>query len=216
MTTPILYLHGFASGPLSKKALFFKDLCDRDGRTILIPDLNLPDFHTLTITRTLDTLTQQAALLPSPPVIVGSSLGAYMATLLTAQHRFPVSGLFLMAPAFAFTNLLDRLYKEELLRWRREGEFTIDHPGYGKSLPLAYDFYLDAQRFPPFPETGDTLCRIVQGRLDKVVLPENSLLFTKGNPSREIFLFDDDHGLLNSLEPIGSLFQGFLSLLDKK
>ena len=215
MKTPILYLHGFASGPLSKKALFFKDLCDRDGRTILIPDLNLPEFRTLTITRTLDAVTQQA-LLPSPPVIVGSSLGAYMATLLTAQHRFPVSGLFLMAPAFAFTDLLDRLYKEELLRWRREGEFTVEHPGYGKSLPLAYDFYLDAQRFPPFPETGDTLCRIAQGRLDKVVLPENSLFFAKGNPYRKKFLYNDDNGLLNSLEPIESLFQVFLSKKKKK
>ena len=51
--TRILYLHGFASGPQSSKARYFRSLLERAGARIDVPDLADGDFEHLTITSQL-------------------------------------------------------------------------------------------------------------------------------------------------------------------
>jgi uncharacterized protein len=51
--TQILYLHGFASGPSSSKARFFRERLERAGASVEVPDLAAGDFEHLTITAQL-------------------------------------------------------------------------------------------------------------------------------------------------------------------
>ena len=37
----VLYLHGFLSGPGSKKACVLRDLCEAEGANYVAPDLNM-------------------------------------------------------------------------------------------------------------------------------------------------------------------------------
>jgi predicted esterase YcpF (UPF0227 family) len=46
----IIYLHGFASGPGSSKARFFRERLERIGAAVEVPDLAAGDFEHLTIT----------------------------------------------------------------------------------------------------------------------------------------------------------------------
>ncbi len=50
----ILYLHGFASGPFSTKARYFRDLLERAGARVDVPDLAAGDFENLTGHRTTE------------------------------------------------------------------------------------------------------------------------------------------------------------------
>jgi predicted esterase YcpF (UPF0227 family) len=65
-----LYLHGFASGPASSKAAFFRDRIP----SLEVPDLAAGDFEHLTVTSQLDVIERVAA--GDPVSLIGSSLGA--------------------------------------------------------------------------------------------------------------------------------------------
>src|SRR5512145_2640884 len=78
-----VYLHGFASGPGSTKAQFFRARFAEHGITLEIPDL-APNFTHMTIDSMLaivDTILDRG-----PAVLLGSSLGGYLATLAAARR----------------------------------------------------------------------------------------------------------------------------------
>ena len=56
----IVYLHGFASGPASKKAQLFAARCAALGATVEVPDLAEGDFRGLTVTGQLKTVERAA------------------------------------------------------------------------------------------------------------------------------------------------------------
>src|SRR6185295_5943367 len=69
---PVIYLHGFASGPGSTKARFFRDRIPH----LRILDLAQGDFARLTISGQLHVIEREA--MGSPSVLIGSSLGGYL------------------------------------------------------------------------------------------------------------------------------------------
>lgn len=98
----VIYLHGFASSSHSGKATYLGDRLEQRGVRFLAPDLNSPDFSTLTVTRMLE---QVRALLNSaetPVTLIGSSLGAFVAVNAAAKWPERVARLVLMAPALDF------------------------------------------------------------------------------------------------------------------
>src|SRR5688572_951350 len=78
--TTVLYLHGFASSAASTKAAYFKARFADHGIALHTPDFNQPDFSTLTVTRMVEqVLAEIRALPPGPVVLIGSSMGAFVA-----------------------------------------------------------------------------------------------------------------------------------------
>ena len=73
----ILYLHGFASGPSSGKARFFRHYLEARGAQIEIPDLAAGDFEHLTLTGQLAVIERAANR--EPVALIGSSMGGYLA-----------------------------------------------------------------------------------------------------------------------------------------
>jgi pimeloyl-ACP methyl ester carboxylesterase len=95
----LAYLHGFASGPGSTKARFFRARFAEVGATLEIPDL-APDFTHQTVTSMLAIV--EGLLAHAPAVLLGLSLGGYLAALAAAQQPARVRALVLFAPAFGF------------------------------------------------------------------------------------------------------------------
>ena len=82
--TPLVYLHGFASGRQSSKARYFQQLLEAAGIAVEVPDLADGDFESLTITGQLAVIDRVAAARPLD--LMGSSLGGYLAALYAARH----------------------------------------------------------------------------------------------------------------------------------
>ncbi len=97
----IVYLHGFGSSPESTKARFFGARFREHGISINIPDLAEGDFEHLTISKQLDVVGRAAG--GRPVVLMGSSMGGYLAALYAVRH-LEVQSVVLLAPAFAFAS----------------------------------------------------------------------------------------------------------------
>src|SRR5690349_21484444 len=139
----VLYLHGFASSAASTKAAFFAARLREHGIRVETPDLNEPDFSSLTITRMVDQVSVRIGDAREDVVLIGSSMGAFVAVQVAG--RVPVSKLVLLAPALEFAARDDIALGDRTLdEWRKTGVTNVFHYGYGRVVPLRYDLYADA------------------------------------------------------------------------
>jgi pimeloyl-ACP methyl ester carboxylesterase len=196
---PILYLHGFASGPHSRKATFFRDELSREGFQMLAPDLAEGDFRNLTITRQLQVIEREAK--GEPVFLIGSSLGGYLAALYAARHP-EVAGLVLLAPAFDFYSLwTSALGPQRLEDWRRTGEMSVYHYGEGRDVPLGFQLIEDAEKYEPFPDVAQP-CLIIHGESDTVVPIKSSEQFAKRHSNAKLLRLQSGHELTDVLRTI--------------
>lgn len=207
-TDRILYLHGFASGPTSAKVRQLVPPLLSRGYQVEVPDLNEDDFSRLTITRAL---ARARRCLADRTLVIGSSMGGYLASLLAAQDQ-RVVGLVLMAPAFELGQRLFRRHGEAALaRWKAEGTMMVEHHSFGGAHPLRYAFYEDAQNHPGRPSWRQATIAF-QGQRDEVVPPELVQAVLADRPNVTLHLVDDDHGLVATapqvLAATSSLIEG--------
>jgi pimeloyl-ACP methyl ester carboxylesterase len=203
----MIYLHGFASGPSSKKARFFADRFAQLGIGLEVPDLAQGDFERLTISGQLAVIERVSK--GEPVSLIGSSMGGYLAALYAARHP-EVDRLVLLAPAFSFlTRWPETLGAEALEDWRRTGVLKVFHYAEGRTMDLGYQLIEDAHQYEPFPPvTQPTL--ICHGKNDAVVPASLSVLFAEQHFSVKLRLLDSDHELLNVLDDIWIETEEFL------
>jgi predicted esterase YcpF (UPF0227 family) len=91
-----LYLHGFASGSRSSKALFLRERLSESGTELIVPELDGGDFEYLTVTKQLQIIENIAG--ERDVTLIGSSLGGYLASIYAGRHP-SVKRLLLLAPA---------------------------------------------------------------------------------------------------------------------
>ncbi len=227
MNAHVFYLHGFASSPGSAKARFFERQFARHGVPLHCPDLNAPDFETLTVTRMIVQVERAVlALPPKPTVLIGSSLGALVALQLAgrwaklcasgaggaaAEHK--IDRLVLLAPALDFAhNRGHHLGQEGLAQWRSAGSLEVFHHAEGRQRRVHYGLYEDALGHDPFAAFVDFPILIFHGRRDESVDPASVESFARGRPNVLLRLLDDDHQLLGSLDEIWRETAEFLGL----
>ena len=192
----IIYLHGFASSPKSKKAGVIVKALREQGYEVMVPDLNAGDFSTLTVSRSIEIVRK---LLADRNLIIGSSLGGYIASLV-AQRDDRIKALALMAPAFDFFKGLNgRHTEDELSRWQKDGFAMVDHYGTGQPEKLSYEFYEDAKEHQAYPQIR-VPTYILHGNNDETVQVARS------EKAKDMFgewitldRVDDDHSLVNSV-----------------
>jgi pimeloyl-ACP methyl ester carboxylesterase len=205
--TPIVYLHGFASGPSSTKARFFRNRLVRNGAQVTVPDLAGGDFEHLTITRQLKVLAEAAP--PGPVDLIGSSMGGYVAALYAASHP-EVRRLVLLAPAFGFGNRWpERLGPVAMERWRTTGTIDVFHYASGCNRPLRYDLIADAAGYEDEPGFSQPAL-IFHGAHDDVVPVRYSQVFAAAHPNTRLEILDSGHDLLNVLDEILPKAMAFL------
>ena len=197
----MIYLHGFASSSRSGKASFFAQRCREAGIGFEAPDLNLPDFSTLTVTRMLE---QSGALLDratDPVTLIGSSLGGYVAVLAAARWPGTVKNVVLMAPALDFSAKgLSGPGGANVGDWQRDGQLNVFHFGYGRMMPVHYELYEDARRYDAMKAVLPMPALVFQGRRDTAVDPATVKAWSEARPNVELHLLNDDHQLGASLD----------------
>jgi uncharacterized protein len=203
----VIYLHGFASSANSTKAQYFAGRFAEVGVPLVAPDLNAPDFGTLTVTRMLDDV---GAVLaqgpPGPVVLMGSSLGGYLAwhaaaRLAAVLPHHPIAKLVLLAPAVTFgRNREEDFGPGAVDEWERTGTREFFHHGENAPRQLHYEFYRDALAYPASHAQVQVPTLIFQGMLDDVVKPQGVIEFCQGRANVSLRLLQDGHQLLAHLD----------------
>ncbi len=210
-TPPVLgYLHGFASGPGSTKARFFAARIAAAGGRLLVPDL-APDFTDMTVTSMLAIV--DGIVGDGPAVLLGSSLGGYLATLAAARAPERLAGLVLFAPAVGFAQRWEeRVGDRVMAAWRKRGTMPVFHYGRDREEPLSIALLDDARRYPEEPaSTCPTL--VFAGRHDDTVPLASVERFAGADRRRELVVMDSGHELTDVLEPMWARTREFLAAL---
>jgi pimeloyl-ACP methyl ester carboxylesterase len=205
--TGVIYLHGFASSPNSRKAMYFRRQLEAIGASVDVPDLAQGDFEHLTISGQLAVLEEVAA--GRPVALVGSSLGGYVAALYAARHA-EITRLVLLAPAFGFaTHWPERLGAETVEQWRRTGSREVFHYAEARARPLGYRLLEDGERYEDAPDFGQPAL-IFHGERDEVVPVRLSQEFATRHPNVALEVVPDGHEMLDVLDSIGPKAVQFL------
>ncbi|HUB79946.1 MAG TPA: YqiA/YcfP family alpha/beta fold hydrolase [Bryobacteraceae bacterium] len=206
--TRIVYLHGFASGPQSSKARYFRALLEQAGAPVAVPDLAEGDFENITITGQLAVIDR--AVNGEPVSLIGSSLGGYLAALYAARHS-NVAKAVLLAPAFGFARRWpERLGPANLAAWRHSGAIEVFHYAENRNRKLGYQLLADGERFEDNPDfTQQAL--IFHGSHDDSVPVRYSREFAAAHPNATLEVLDAGHDLLNVLDYMAPKILRFLS-----
>lgn len=204
-----LYLHGFASGPLSKKGVRFERALGDRGLELERLDLNVPSFSALSVRAMVDAVA--AAAHGDEVTLLGSSLGGWTAARFAELHPAGVRRLFLMCPAFDLCGRWPHMLPDGAMdEWRRRGALVFAD-GAGVAQPVHYRFYEECCEEPAYPDVRcPTL--IVHGTRDDRVPVESSRRYAAAREHVRLVEVDDGHDLLATLEPIVERAIDFLGL----
>ena len=212
-TATYIYLHGFASSPLSSKAQYFRKCFLEKQIDLKIPDLNQDDFSHLTLTRQLQQIeTEFQSQSSTPRVLIGSSFGGLTAAWL-AQRQFKVNQLILLAPAFGFlSHWLPKLGEEKLKQWKSQGEIPVYHYSEKQYLPLSYQFLQDLSAYDDEELQQPIPTLILHGKQDEVIPIAASQNYAAKRPWVQLIELESDHSLTNVLAEIWQNLQLNLDL----
>lgn len=213
-----LFVHGFRSDASGTKSLAFAEHARRRGYSWLRGDLRGHGHSEggpegFRLSALLDDLLVFLDRFPGrPAVLIGSSMGGWLATL-AAERRFQVRGLILLAPAFNFIqDQVGRLPEAELAAWQRDGRrrFVSDS---GEAYELDYAALQDAQAFDCLHRAVSLSCpvRILHSVQDEVVPVSVSRAFARAcrAPAFELTeIPDGDHRLHAALPQVCAALDG--------
>ncbi len=206
--TSVVWLGGFHSDMLGEKASVLHARCREAGRSFVRFDYqghgeSGGDFADGTIGRWRgDALAVIDQLTTGPLVLVGSSMGGWMALLAALARPERVKGLVLLAPAPDFTDKLmwasfDESQRRQIMEegfWTRPSDY--DPAGY----PITRDLIVEGRQWNVLDgEIGiDVAVRILQGGLDPDVPWTHSLDLADKLRSQDVvwsLIKDGDHRL---------------------
>lgn len=210
----VFYLHGFASSARSSKAAFFASRLTALGITVHVPDFNEPDFSTLTISRMIDQAGRGLESVGAEPaVLMGSSLGGFVAVQTAMKRPEQIHRLVLLAPALDFGGKrLENLGDRGVAEWERTNRLDVFHYAFGRTMPVHYELYADACRHDCLDAQLSMPIQVFQGRRDAAVDPEMVERWAGARPNVELHMLDDDHQLLASVDYIWGEVRRFLNV----
>ena len=197
----ILYAHGFASGPLSKKGVAVREHLARRGLSVELLDLRVPSPTGLRLSRMIEVVL--GAIGDADRVLaVGSSLGGL--TVAHAAERDPrIAAVLLLAPAFRVAERWrKRMGEDEWAKWERDRVFTYEDHATGGTLDVDFGFIEDAGAIDTGWPDVRVPTTIIHGTNDETVDPELSRTYAASRPNVRLLEVEDDHQLLRSLDVI--------------
>ncbi len=203
-----VYLHGFASSPLSRKAQFFAGKLRELGHEVEVPHLEREGFRNLTVSGQLRVIESVA---PGQAIrLIGSSMGGYLSALYASQH-VEVEKLLLLAPAFGFAERWKlRLGEARMAEWKQQGFLEMMHYATGKPEPVGYGLIEDGLGYAAEPAfTQDAM--IFHGTEDDVVPVEFSRDFVAKRPNAKLREMKSGHELTDVMDEIWEASKTFLT-----
>jgi pimeloyl-ACP methyl ester carboxylesterase len=204
----VVFLGGFMSDMTGAKALAVEAFCRQRGHAIVRFDYrghgaSSGQFVDGTISLwTADALAVIDRLTTGPLVLVGSSMGGWIALLCALARPARVAGLTLIAPAPDFVDDLiwARLSEEQKATIQREGVVRVPSPYNDQGYAIALNLIEDGRRQKildrPIPFDGKV--RILHGMQDADVPWQRSLTLAERLTTPDVrttFLKDGDHRL---------------------
>ena len=208
-------MHGFASGPGSKKGTALAaHFARRHGIDLLRLDGRVPSFEQLRLSAIIATIRGAIGGPADRAVAFGSSLGG-LAVARAAEQDARICAAVLLAPAFRMIERWRRRLGEEAWRrWQTSGWLEVDDHARGGTSRVGFDFARDAERVDArgggWPDVRvPTL--VIHGRRDEVVDPELSRAWVAGKRHVRLVELDDGHDLVDSLPVIAAEIERFLA-----
>ena len=200
----IIYLHGFASGPESRKAQVFRARVEKT-----VPRLDSGFFFNLTISGQYDVLSREAN--GEPVVLMGSSMGGYLAALYASRHP-EVEKLVLLAPAFGFQNRWAAMLGEEKFRaWEETGELEVFHYADNAPRKVGWQLAVDAKNWELVPHFTQPAL-IFHGTNDPTVPIATSEDYAASHPNVTLEKFDAGHELTEVIDEMWERTARFLKI----
>ena len=203
----ILYLHGFASGPLSKKGVAFEQHFAARGIAVERMNLRVPSFEHLRLSTMIETV---RAAIDGPTIVIGSSLGGLTAARV-AERDDRVHALVLLAPAFQLAARWRELPEYDAWRatgWREVLDYTT-----GALAKVDFGFVADAEATDVGYPHVRVPTLILHGRADDVVSIERSRAFAAGKPHVRLVELDDGHELVESIPRLLAEAESFIGVM---
>jgi uncharacterized protein len=204
-----IYLHGFASGPSSRKAQIFKARLEAAGAEVEVPALDGGDFENLTISGQYAIVERLAG--GGAVSLIGSSMGGYLASQYASRHP-EVEKLVLMAPAFHFHARWPKMIGEEnFANWRRTGFLEVFHYASQSNRRVSWRLAEDAAQWPPEPSFSQPAL-IFHGDNDDVVPVSLSEAFMLSHSNVALHRFAAGHELTEVVDDMWSLTAEFFGI----
>jgi pimeloyl-ACP methyl ester carboxylesterase len=196
MPPRFLYLHGFASGPHSAKAVAYATHYAQRGIGIDRLDLRVPSLEHLRLSAMFAAVQQAIGDPRDRAVVIGSSLGGLTAARV-AERDPRVTALVLLAPAFQLIARWRELPGWD--DWRRLGWREIHDYKTNRPARIDFGFADEAMALDVgYPDVRvPTL--ILHGADDEIVSISHSRTFAAGKRHVRLIELDDGHDLIASL-----------------
>lgn len=205
----IIYLHGFASGPGSRKAQVFRARFEQAGVPVQVPRLDGGNFFGLTISGQYEILAREAN--GEPAVLMGSSMGGYLAALYASRHP-EIEKLVLLAPAFGFHERWPHMLGPEKFReWETSGELEVFHFGEQAPRKVGWQLATDARNWEPVPVVTQPAL-LFHGTNDLTVPIAGSEAYAAAHPNVRMMAFEAGHELTEVIDEMWAQTAAFLGI----
>ncbi len=171
---PVVFLSGYASDMTGTKAVALEDWAKATGRTFIRFDYagcgqSEGDFADQTLPGWRDDALAMLDLLAEPAILVGSSMGGWIALMIARDHPELVAGLVLVAPAPDFTDW--GFSMDEKMKLLQDGQLERPSPYSDQPTVFTSRFWQsgEASRLTNQPLAVDHPVRILHGMLDRDV-----------------------------------------------
>jgi pimeloyl-ACP methyl ester carboxylesterase len=206
----ILYLHGFASGPQSKKGVEFDRHFSARGHEVERLNLRVPSFEHLRLSAMLDTVRDAIDRAGTQVVLIGSSLGGLTAARV-AERDARVVACVLLAPAFQLVERWKQQLGAEWDVWCERGTREVADYTTGGLSTVDFGFVEDVARIDVgYPDVRvPTL--VMHGLRDDVVPVDRARTFASGRANVRVIELDDGHELVASIPRLLAESEAFLA-----
>lgn len=210
-----IFLHGLLSDAEGDKSMSLWHQAESSNRSWIRFDMRAHgksdgSFDQFNISRALEDTKLVMGMFPDrPKILVGSSMGGWVAAQLAADSSLNITGVVLIAPAFSFiTQLFASLDPAQQQQWANQGSWAFESDSMDEGFTLSYASVLDAKQYDLLNQAIEYECpvRILHGRLDDVVPADQSIIFANGlsgNTDIEVKILPEaDHRLSGHVEQI--------------
>jgi pimeloyl-ACP methyl ester carboxylesterase len=205
-----LYLHGFASGPNSKKGVALEQHFAARGLRLERLDLRVPSLERLSFAAMLSVLERAIGGPRDRAVVIGSSMGALTAARV-AERDARVCALVLLAPAFRFVERWRARMGEAAWRqWEQSDALTVADYANGGQTQIHFAVMREIEALDRGLPDVRVPTLIVHGVQDDTVDIGLSREFAAGQRHVQLVEVDDGHELVASLPRITAEIDRFL------
>ncbi len=191
-TGPVgLFLHGLLSDAEGDKSITLWNQAEQYHRSWVRFDMRAHGrsdgtFDEFTISRALEDVRLVLSLFPDrPKILVGSSMGGWVAAQLATEKQLNITGAVLIAPAFSFMmQLFFQVQPHERQQWIKQGHWTFKSDEMEDDFTLSYNAVVDSKPYDLMGKPVNYGCpiRILHGKLDDVVPAMQSVEFMSHMP----------------------------------